>query len=518
MVKRMSHKNLEFKGISKSFGQNQVLFQVDFSLGKGEVHAIIGENGAGKSTMMNIAYGIVKSDSGELYVDGNPVRINEVADAQALGICFVHQEIALCQDISVAQNIFMSRIKDSKAIKLNYTQMNREARELLYPLVKDSIDPGEIVANLSISDQQVVEIAKALSTDCKILILDEPTASLSESETLALYNIIETLKSRGIGIIYISHRLSEIFEICDQVSVLRDGYMVSSYKVAETTSEQLVKDMVGREISSLYPPKAENLVYSDENELLRVENLSDVSKSIHDISFKLYKEEILGFSGMVGSGRSEIMQSILGLRKKSAGRVVYKGIDITNLSTKEIFDAGLILLPEDRKKTGLFLEMTVKYNITAMYIDQVCGKRGLLISRGRESANARHMSGKLNVRGTGIEQFVNVLSGGNQQKVMLAKLLSKAPDIIIMDEPTRGIDVGAKAEIHKLIRELVNEGIGVIMVSSELSEIVGMCDRVCVIYDGRLVGELSGEGVKPDGIVYYSAGAFAARAAKEGDS
>jgi len=505
---------LEFKNISKSFGNNQVLFNVDFSLNKGEVHAIIGENGAGKSTMMNIAYGIVKPENGEIYIEGKLVKIDSVIDAQKQGICFVHQEIALCQDISVAQNIFMSRINESNAIKLDYRKMSRDALELLYPLVKDAIDPNELVANLSISNQQVVEIAKALSTECKILILDEPTASLTESETEALYKIMQTLKEKGIGIIYISHRLSEIFEVCDRVTVLRDGHMISRYNVSNAETNQLISDMVGREVKTLYPLKAEKVDYSDDNVLLRVENLSDLNKRVHDISFKLFKGEILGFSGMVGSGRSEIMQTVIGLRRKAEGRVCFEDNDITDVPVKKVFDAGLVYLSEDRKKTGLFLDMSIKQNIVSIYLEQICFNNGWLISPDKEDSHAEEMSKRLNVRSTGITQDIRSLSGGNQQKVLLAKILAKTPKVVILDEPTRGIDVGAKAEIHKLIRLLVEEGIGVIIVSSELNEIVGMCDRVCIIHDGRIVSEVSGDDVNPNTIIYYAAGAYVAKKIK----
>ncbi len=502
----MSENLLELKNISKSFGSNQVLFDVDFTLRSGEIHAIIGENGAGKSTLMNIVDGLLQPESGEIIIEGKRVDITSPLDAQGHGICFVHQEIALCQDVSVAQNIFMSQINADKKAVVNYKELSRKAKEILYSLVKDAIDPNDLVMHLTISNQQVVEIAKALSTECKVLILDEPTAALSESETEALYEIMHNLAARGIGIIYISHRMSEIFEQCDRVSVLRDGYMVSIYDVANVTVKQLVNDMAGREVNAIYPPKAESFDAGKAETLLEVKHITDGNARFRDVSFHLKRGEMLGFSGLIGSGRSEIMQGITGIRKLHEGEVLFRGENIAGKPAKEIFQKGLLYMSEDRKQSGLFLEMSIMHNISAMHIEVVTQKG--FINASKEKSQGERMAKELNVKCTSTQQWVMDLSGGNQQKVLIAKLLAKKPDVIILDEPTRGIDVAAKAEIHRLLRQLVQEGIGVIIVSSELNEVIGMCDRVIIVNEGKLVGEVSGEEISSNRIMFFASGAF----------
>lgn len=501
----MGDTRLELKNLSKSFGANQVLFDVSFSLKRGEVHAIIGENGAGKSTMMNITYGLVKPDRGEIYIDGVKADIKNAADAQKHGVCFVHQEIALCPELTVAQNIFMSRIKDMRSWNINYHKLNAQAQELLDSIVT-GIDASAPVESLSISNQQVVEIAKALSGDCRVLILDEPTASLSESETESLYEIMRKLKAQGIGIIFISHRLSEIFGQCDRVSVLRDGYMINTYGVGEVDAAQLVNDMAGREIKNIYPPKAEAPDYSDGGSLLQVEGLTDGAGRFADVSFQLHKGEILGFSGLIGSGRSEVMQAIVGLRRAKGGRAVFEGRDIIGQRTKRTFSQGLVYLSEDRKNSGLFLDMDISQNVSAMHMETV--QRGIVMDSALERRQAEKFITALRVKCSGAGQALRSLSGGNQQKVMISKLLTKKPKIVIMDEPTRGVDVGAKSEIHGLLRGLANEGTGVIVVSSELNEIVGMCDRVLVMHEGELVAEVRGEDVNSNRIMHYASGAY----------
>lgn len=498
---------LKLSGISKSFGRNQVLSNVDFTLREGEIHALMGENGAGKSTLMNIVYGLLKPDTGKIWVSEEEVLINDIRDAQKLGICFVHQEIALCQDVTVAENIFMAKVNDANSIGFNRKKMVEEAKIILQSLVNDAIDPEKIVANLSISQQQVVEIARAISNECKILILDEPTAALSSAESNALYQVMQTLKKKGIGIVYISHRMAEIFDQCDKVSVLRDGMMISSYDIKDAQVQSLVNDMAGREIDMLYPQKAKQINYEDENILLNVKDLTDVGKRFSNISFKLYKGEILGFSGMLGSGRSEIMSAIVGLRKAKSGQVVLKGKNITKLSTQIIFEAGLVLLPEDRKKLGLFLDMDIDRNISANYLNQVCIKGWL--RKKKEEDQSKNLIKDVNVRCTSGKQLVRNLSGGNQQKVLIAKVLAKQPDVLIVDEPTRGIDVGAKAEVHRLLRKLAQAGVGIIMVSSELNEILGMSDRVVLINSGgEAIKEVQGDDINADHIMYYVSGAY----------
>ncbi|MDR3164022.1 MAG: sugar ABC transporter ATP-binding protein [Synergistaceae bacterium] len=504
----MSGNLLELKNISKSFGSNQVLFGVNFELRQGEVHAIIGENGAGKSTLMNVVAGLLQPDSGEIIIGGESVRINNPFDARKKGIGFVHQEIALCADVTAAQNIFMSRTAIQAFAKpfMDYKRQSEEAREILRGLGSANIDPDACVANLSISSQQVVEIAKALSDSCEILILDEPTASLTETETNALYRIMRRLTLQGIGIIYISHRMSEIFEHCDRVSVLRDGCMISRYTVAEAGLQQLVNDMAGREVTTIYPKKSGKLEYRGNNPLLSAENLADANKRFSDVSFKLYKGEILGFSGLVGSGRSEVMQGIVGLRRLKRGKVIFEENDITGMTPQAIFSNGLLYMTEDRKESGLFLGMNIANNIPSTHLDLITSDG--IINANRERELALRMIEELSVRTLGIAQNAMDLSGGNQQKLLIAKLLAKKPRAVILDEPTRGIDVAAKAEIHQLLRRLVTEDIGVIIISSELNEITGMCDRVAVMREGSLVGEVVGDDVNSNRIMYFASGAF----------
>ena len=502
----MGENILELKGINKSFGPNQVLTNVDFSVRRGEIHALIGENGAGKSTLMNITYGIVRADSGEIVVDGNPVDVKSAYIAQENGICFVHQEIALCEDVTVAENIFMSEINKTPTMKVNYAKLKKRAAEILYPMTKDAIKPDSLVGSLSISHQQVVEIARALSIKAKVLILDEPTAALTEDEAEALYSIMQQLKANGIGVVFISHRINEIFEQCDRVTVLRDGHLISVNNVSEVTTHSLVADMVGREIDTLYPDKADSIDYSDDNLLLEVSDVTDhEGRRFSDINFKLYKGEILGLSGLVGAGRSEVALGLVGLRPLKSGTIKFLGKDISQKTSREIFDAGLVYLSEDRKDSGLFIDMSVKHNIPSMFISTV-SKNGIL-KKGKEEKLAQEKVKSLNIRCQSIEQLISSLSGGNQQKVLVGKILAKMPKVVIMDEPTRGIDVGAKAEIHRLLRELANRKIGVIIISSELNEIVGMCDRVLVMHEGRINGEVTGNDIEGKSIMHYAAGA-----------
>lgn len=495
---------LELKGIDKTFGMAQVLNSVDFQLMAGEIHALVGENGAGKSTLMNIVYGLVKPERGEIYVEGKPVDMKNAHIAQQNGIGFVHQEIALCPDVTVAENIFMANINNMRSLKLNYSKIEKQAKEILYPLVGDAIKPASMVTSLSISHQQVVEIAKAISSKCKVLIFDEPTAALSESETEALYKIMQDLKKEGLGIIYISHRMSEIFEQCDRVTVLRDGYCISTKNVRDVTPRSLVADMVGRSIENIYPKKADENASCD-NVLVRAEGITDAKGRFKNISFELRKGELLGISGLVGAGRSEVVQAMTGLRKLSSGKVFLRTEDITGLSARKIFDKGFVYLSEDRKNSGLFLDMPIKHNISAMHLKKIT--RGVLLNHKEESEQGNRLSLELNVKCRNIEQTLRNLSGGNQQKVLVAKLLTVTPDVVIMDEPTRGIDVGAKAEIHKLLRKLIEQGIGVIMISSELNEVIGMCDRVLIMNEGALCGEVSGEEIDPKIIMNYASGA-----------
>lgn len=496
---------LQLKGIGKSFGNNQVLKNVNFDLKAGEVHSVIGENGAGKSTMMNIIYGLLKADSGEIYIEGEKVDIKDSQDAQRLGIGFVHQEIALCPELTVAQNVFMSQINRMRKANIDYKKLNQDAQEIMDSIV-EGIDAASLVEHLSISNQQVVEIARALSENCKILILDEPTASLSESETEALFAIMKRLKARGIGIIYISHRLSEIFEQCDRVTVLRDGEMINTYYVNAVEASQLVNDMAGREITNLYPPKLEE---NNGEVLLQVKDLADTEGRFNNVSFELRAGEILGFSGLIGSGRTEVMETIVNLRKRSGGTVIYDNEEIRGDKTSDIYSKGLVYMSEDRKNLGLFLDMDIEKNVVSMHRGVFKrDKASFLIEASKEEDAARHAIALLNIKCMGKTHRVGDLSGGNQQKVMVTKLFTKTPKVVIMDEPTRGVDVGAKSEIHTYLRWLANQGMGIIMVSSELNEIIGMCDRVLVMREGEICAEAVGDDINSTYIMNYASGAY----------
>ena len=448
----MSEYALEVRGIIKDFPGTRALDKVDLSLKKGEILALVGENGAGKSTLMNIIDGVHLPDAGQIFIEGKEVDIRNPLDAQNYGIGFVHQEIALCQHVSVAENVFMSELNTSTKGFVNYRDLYKRAKEALAPLA--DIDPRKRVSELSISNQQIVEIAKALSLNCKILILDEPTAALTESETAALFKIMQELKKKGISMIYISHRMAEIFSQCDRVSILRDGTYCGSLDVDKTDSREVVTRMVGREISDLYPPKFEGNC-TEEGELLRVENFSDGNR-FKDISFTLHEGEILGLSGLIGAGRSEVVKAICGLYPKNRGEVFFRGKKLDINHYQDAIDSGIVYLSEDRKVEGVFLEMSIQKNVSVLDLEAVSVNG--MVNTGKEKTLAEEYTRKLNVKCSSLGQNVSSLSGGNQQKVLIGKLLSIHPKVVIMDEPTRGIDVGAKAEIHKLIRELTCEG------------------------------------------------------------
>lgn len=496
----MSELVLEVKGIVKDFPGTRALDKVDLTLEKGEILALVGENGAGKSTLMNIIDGVHLPDEGSILIDGKPASIKSPLDAQLHGIGFVHQEIALCQHVTVAENVFMSELNRSKDLLVNYRDLYRRAKEILKPLA--DIDPRKKVSELSISNQQIVEIAKALSLNCKILILDEPTAALTESETEALFKIMQDLKQKGISIIYISHRMAEIFAQCDRVSILRDGVYRGSLNIAETNSKEVVSKMVGREISDLYPTKFDGNC-TEQKELLRIEGFSDGNR-FNDISFTLHEGEILGLSGLIGAGRSEVVKSICGLFTRNKGEVFFRGEKVSIHDYQDSIDSGIVYLSEDRKVEGVFLDMSIQKNISVLDLESV-SKKGL-VDTGLERNLAEDYSKKLNVKCSSLDQDVSSLSGGNQQKVLIGKLLSIHPKVVIMDEPTRGIDVGAKAEIHKLIRELTCEGIGVIMISSELPELIGMSDRVLVMHEGDNCGIITGDDINEKKIIHMASG------------
>jgi ribose transport system ATP-binding protein len=487
---------LRISNVSKSFGATQALRGVDFELRRGEIHAIAGENGAGKSTLMNVIDGILRPDSGEIFLSGEAVEITSPARAQELGIGFVHQEIALCPAVTVAENIFMAEINASRRWFMNYPALYDRARAALAPL--GPIDPTALVRTLSISSQQLVEIAKALTIDCRILILDEPTAALTEREAQVLFGIMRRLAADGISIIYISHRMVEIFENCDRVSVFRDGRRIVTDDVAAITPEFVVNNMVGRVIGKLYPPKQapEERV---PGALMTVRGLAD-GRRFRDVSFDLRRGEILGIAGLIGAGRSEIVKGICGLREGTSGEVTLDGAALPIRSYRDSIDNGVVYLSEDRKAEGVFLDLAIVVNVSALDLRQVSTRWGTIDAE-KEVSQATRLGDRLDLRRGGIDDPVSSLSGGNQQKVAIAKMLSVNPRVIFLDEPTRGVDVGAKSEIHRILRDLARSGVGIVVVSSELPELIGLCDRVLVVREGLINGEVEGAAMTEENIM-----------------
>ncbi len=487
---------LRISSVSKSFGAIQALRGVDFELRRGEIHAIAGENGAGKSTLMNIIDGILKPDAGEIVLNGEPVEIGSPARAQKLGIGFVHQEIALCPDVTVAENILMAEINASRRLFMNYRAVEERARRALEQL--SPLDPAVLVKTLSISNQQLVEIAKALTLDCRILILDEPTAALTEREAQVLFSIMHRLAERGISIIYISHRMVEIFEHCDRVTVLRDGKHIMTAEVKNVTPDDIVNSMVGRVIGNLYPPKR-NPDERTGTTLLSVRGLTD-GKRFRDVSFMVETGEILGIAGLIGAGRSEIVKGICGLHEVASGAVELAGKPVAVRSYRDSIDQGMVYLSEDRKGDGVFLDLPITANVSALALGQVATPWGT-VDRGREIEQATRLGDRLGLKRGSVHDPVSSLSGGNQQKVAIAKMLSVSPRVIFLDEPTRGVDVGAKSEIHRILRELARQGVGIVVVSSELPELIGLCDRVLVVREGRISGEVEGDALTEENIM-----------------
>ncbi|MGF6991527.1 ribose transport system ATP-binding protein [Lachnospiraceae bacterium PM6-15] len=476
---------LEMQGINKSFGV-PVLKDVDFKLKKGEVHALIGGNGAGKSTLMKIMTGVYTKDAGRILVEGSEKNIHNTHDARKYGIGMIFQELSLVQTMTVAENIYLgdevvvNGFRDAKF-------MNRRAKEVLEELGIE-VDPQMKVDSLSVGLSQMVEISKAVAKDAKILVFDEPTASLSEAETRQLFKMIEELKEKGVSIVYISHRMSEIMEIADSLTVLRDGAVVHTGAIADIDLDGIITHMIGGAANKKFDWVERK--YDEKGEdILTVEHLR-VNEKISDISFSLKKGEILGFAGLMGSGRTEILETLFGLTKKQAGSIKLKGKELNLKSTKDAVREGLALIPEDRRKKGLVLIHSLKANAILPIVGKLRTK-GIFIDEKRANKLAEDNVRELNVRTDGIHKRINLLSGGNQQKIVIAKWLNVHPEVMMLDEPTAGVDVGAKAEIIDLIRGFADTGKGVLFVSSELTELMAVCDRIIVLYDGKITGELN---------------------------
>ncbi|NTB99289.1 sugar ABC transporter ATP-binding protein [Agrobacterium tumefaciens] len=487
---------LSMTNIHKAFGPVRALRNAALELRRGEIHALAGENGAGKSTLMHIIDGILQPDGGEIVLDGKSVKISSPNAANRLGIGFVHQEIALCPEISVAENMFMSQTGQSRSWFMNYRDLEKRAAIVLREI--GDIDPARRAGDLSISQQQIVEIAKALTLDCRILILDEPTAALTETEAQTLFRIMHRLAERGIAIVYISHRMAEIFEHCDRITVMRDGCHIRTENIADISPEEVVNSMVGRVLDKLYPPKLSDDEKS-EDVILSVRGLNE-GKRVFDVDFDLRRGEILGLAGLIGAGRSEIARAVCRLEGKPRGEVTLHGRTLRLKDYRDSIREGLVYLSEDRKGDGLFLNMSIASNVSALDIGRVSNGMGF-IERRKETKRADELGRRLKLRANSVGDAVSTLSGGNQQKVALAKMLSVEPEVIFLDEPTRGVDVGAKAEIHRQIRELAREGVGVVVISSELPELIGVSDRVLVVREGRITGEVEGDDMTEEKIM-----------------
>ena len=477
---------LEMKGISKSFYGVKVLNEVDFDIRTGEVVALCGENGAGKSSLMKILAAVYTRDAGTINIRGKNIPPVAPREMQLEGVSMIHQELVLVDDMTVAQNIYLTREPKTKFGLIDFKQMNQNAKKLLGTLGQEGIEPTTKVYELKVAQKQMVEIAKAISFDVKVIIMDEPTAVLTSRETEILFKLIKNLTERGIGVVYVSHRLAEIKEVADRVTILRDGSLVATKDISDVTEQEIANLMVGRDVKHTV---AEEFKGDPTDIVLEVRNITgDILK---DVSFSVAKGEIIGFSGLVGAGRSELMEMIFGLRKFDKGEVLLHCKPVTIKSAKAAIHAGLGFVTEERKQTGLIVGRTIAENADLAY--RVKNKGELLLLPGAVKTRAEKLIKDLRVVCTGSSQLVQNLSGGNQQKVVLAKWLSADPEIYIVDEPTRGIDVGARAEIYNIIQQLARDGKTIIVVSSDMTEVLSICQRVIVMYEGTVKGVLSGD-------------------------
>lgn len=480
-----NHCLLQMKGISKAFGSNQVLTDINLELRAGEVLSLLGENGAGKSTLIKILGGIHLADHGEILIDGEKKQITSSAAAQTNGIRIIHQEIVLVPHRTVAANIFLGREPRTSLGFVDYKKMVEESRKVIDDLgVK--LDPNELVCNLPLGLQQQVEIIKAISANARIVVMDEPTSSLSDAETEILFHIIERMKKKHVGIIYISHRLDELFKISDRIMVLRDGTMIQTVPIQEAKRDELINMMVGRVLDKYYV-RTKNEIRNVALEVRGLEN----EKHFHNINFHVNYGEIVGFSGLVGAGRTEVMKAVFGILPYSKGEVLLEGKRVVIRNPRNAMDAGIAYVPEDRRGEGLVLLNDVNFNMGLANLRDLV--RGVHVKKEAWNSLVDNYVSKFSIKITSKHQKTGMLSGGNQQKVVLGKWLAIKPRVIILDEPTRGIDVGSKAEIYAIINDLAAGGAAIIIVSSDLPEISNMCDRTYVMCEGKITGELAAE-------------------------
>ncbi|MGX7245029.1 sugar ABC transporter ATP-binding protein [Enterococcus quebecensis] len=489
---------VKMTGINKSFGTNKVLEGVDFELKSGEIHALMGENGAGKSTLMNILTGLHKKDAGKIYIDGKETYFKNPKEAEEFGLTFIHQEMNTFSEMTVLENMYLNREIKTTFGLLDTNKMAEKAKAIFDEL-HISLDLHEQVGRLSVGQQQMLEIAKSLMLNGQVLIMDEPTAALSEMEIANLFTIIRGLKEKGVAIVYISHRMEEIFALCDRITVMRDGVSVSCYQVSDVDVNQIVRDMVGRDIGDFYPEKTTPIG----SVKFEVKNLT--SKQVfNDVSFSVREGEILGFSGLMGSGRTEIMRAIFGIDSHDSGEILLKGEKLTIRKPSDAIKQGIGFLTEDRKEEGLILDFSLEDNIVLPSVDEFA-KHGLLEKKTMDEF-VELLLKRLTVKAESKEVPASSLSGGNQQKVVLAKWIGIGPQVLILDEPTRGVDVGAKREIYLLMNELAERGVAIIMISSDLPEVMSVSDRVIVVREGQIAGEVSKEEATQEKIMNLATG------------
>ncbi len=479
---------IQLRGLSRSYGGVHALQDVTLEIAPGEIHAICGENGAGKSTLIKLLTGIVAADRGEILVNGQPLVTGNVQTSEAAGIAVMHQESTAFPDLDAVDNLFVGReLTRFGGLLLDRAAMRQRTQELLNRLdVRLNLEIP--VGELTLAQRQMVALARALSQECRLLIMDEPTASLSGRESQMLLRIIQQLRSEGVSILYVSHRLEEIFAIADRVTVLRDGHFVVTHRVQDVTSSQLIHDMVGRDVAEMHRPSRDGFVPGDA--VLVVEHLSRRGV-FDDVSFQVRSGEIVGLAGLVGAGRSEIARAVFGIDRYDSGRVCVAGKELRCGSVRDAMAVGTAMVPEDRQHEGLILPMNVAENISLAMLNSLT--KWCLISRSRESAMVDQQMNDLAVKAPSGQVPAATLSGGNQQKLVLGKWLARKPRVLILDEPTRGVDVGAKAQVHQLIRQLATDGLATLLISSELSQLLVLCDRLLVVRNGRIVGELPGE-------------------------
>ena len=490
--------NLSMQKINKSFGANRVLRDVDFSLGTGEICALLGENGAGKSTLMNILGGVLPADSGTICLDGKEVHFTTPLESLDAGVGFIHQELNLINDLTIYENMFLTHLPH-KGCLLDKALMRKKTKEL-FERMNLELDPNTMVRDLDASYKQIVEISRALMQDASIIIMDEPTTSLTEPEIQRVFAMMRTLKEQGVGIIFISHKLGEVMEICDRYTVLRDGCMVAQGPVKDTNSKKLAEYMVGHEIRTESLKRDQN--YGDE--MLRLENLSD-GKHFRDISLSVRAGQVLGITGLLGDGRSELFQTVFGaMGGRYTGKVVIGGKEVHLTDTHQALLEGLAYLPRNRKENAILKDMSILDNGTIVQLPKFV--RGLFINKNQQQEAFRIQQEKLRIKMGGKYDLITSLSGGNQQKVVLAKWVMSDPKVLILDNPSQGVDVGAKEEIYGIIHRLAQEGVAIVVLSSEAQEIIRVCDSSLVMYHGRIVGHVSGEDMNEKHIMYLATG------------